>query len=98
MTKLTQAAKDQPCIRCGSTGTTRFCHLNGFRAHSFGKGRGIKGHDLIGCDFCEGCDRLFSEEYYHVWEGGSKSLERSEEFMFWCLKTILRRYEQGVMK
>ncbi len=46
-------------------------------------------------EFCFECDQLFSEEAYGLWEGGSKSIERSEEFLFWVVMTRIRREEQN---
>lgn len=91
MSKITESARHQSCIRCGMEGETRACHNNGFRAHAYGKGRGIKCHDLATAEFCQSCDDLFSEKNYHLWPGGSKSIERSEEFLHYILLTIIRR-------
>lgn len=96
--KLTDAACGQSCIRCGADdGTVRACHYNGFRSHSYGKGRGVKCGDIFVADFCQACDDLFSEANYHRWEGGSRSTERSEEFQHWVLKTIERRVRDGML-
>lgn len=91
MTALRKLAKDQQCIRCGNSFGVCLRHYNGFRAHRLGKGRGIKCHDMAGAEFCNECDADFSEANYHKWDGGSKSIERSEEFLFWCLMTNIRR-------
>lgn len=91
MSKLTEHARHMPCIRCGKEGETRACHFNGFRQHSYGKGRGIKCNDMVTAEFCQGCDDLFSEKNYAAWTGGSKSIERSEEFQHWVIMTIIRR-------
>jgi len=93
---LTQDDKDaehRPCIRCGKWGETRNCHYNGFRSHSFGKGRATKGHRYAMAEFCQNCDTLFSEEGYPNWPGGSKAVERSEEFLYWCIMTQIRRLD-----
>jgi len=96
--RLTRAAKGQTCIRCGTNdGTVCACHYNGFRAYSYGKGRGVKCGDIFVADFCRACDDLFSEANYHRWDGGSQSVERSEEFQHWVLKTIERRVRDGVL-
>ena len=87
--KRLQAAANAPCVRCGREGETRASHYNGFRSYSFGKGRGIKCNDDMTAFFCHYCDALYSEEAYGSWEGGSKNIERSEEFLFWiCMTTI----------
>lgn len=95
--KLLDAARDQACIRCGRTGETRACHYNGDRAHAYGKGRGIKCADLATAEFCQACDELFSEANYHRWPGGSKSIERSEEFLHWVTMTNIRRMRSGAL-
>lgn len=94
--KITQAARNVSCIRCGRDGETRACHYNGFRQHMLGKGRGLKAADTMTAEFCQACDDLFSEKNYPKWEGGSKSTERSEEFLFWIAMTNIRRAENGI--
>lgn len=91
MTNLRDLARDKLCIRCGKEGETCLRHYNGFRAHSYGKGRGIKCHDIAAAELCNECDSLFSEANYPLWDGGSKSVERSEEFLHWCMMTNIRR-------
>lgn len=95
--KLTDAARHEPCIRCGKIGETRACHYNGYRAHQYGKGRGIKCDDLMTAEFCQACDDLFSEKNYPQWLGGSKSINRSEEFLHWIALSNIRRAERGVL-
>jgi hypothetical protein len=46
-------------------------------------------------EFCDECDSLFSEASYHLWVGGSKSIERSEEFLHWIAMTNIRRLADG---
>ncbi len=93
--KMLNAAAGQRCIRCGRKGEERNAHINGFRAASFGKGRGIKPDDLMTAIFCQSCDDYFSESNYPHWEGGSKSIERSEEFLFYICMTNIRRKKVG---
>ena len=84
-------AEGRECIRCGASASTVCArHYNGLRQHAFGKGRGIKCDDLLTADFCMSCDAEFSEG-----EGGRKSIDRSEEFMFWCWQTLRRRIASG---
>ena len=78
------------CIRCGKIGETRRCHYNGLRQHMLGKGRGIKCNDLAVAEFCHDCDQRYSEASYNAWEGGSKSVERSEELLYFIIMTIIR--------
>lgn len=89
--KLRDSARGEECIRCGRSGETRACHYNGFRQHVYGKGRGIKCADTMTAEFCQACDDLFSEKNYGQWESGSKSVERSEEFLHWIAMTNIRR-------
>lgn len=95
MSKITKSAKDQSCIRCDIDGTTRACHYNGPRQHSYGKGRGIKCDDLMTADFCHDCDQDFTEGTTHLWEN---EWERSEDFLHWIAMTNIRRIKQGVIK
>lgn len=92
---MTYGAKDQSCIKCGSKERVVFAHYSGPRQHDYGKGRGVKGHDLIGADFCQGC-----HDYYDL-KGYLKDInkwEASEEFLHYCVLTQVRRYRQGVLK
>lgn len=95
---ITDRARDKTCIRCGKYGETRACHYNGFRAHHYGKGRGIKCSDLMTAEFCQECDDLFSEKNYPHWADGSKSIDRSEEFLHWISMTNIRRLADKVIE
>jgi len=93
--KYTGAAKDQSCVCCGAyDGTICARHYNGQRQHIYGKGRGIKCSDLATADLCEACETQFSEG---INNHESKD-ERSEAFLHYCMLTIMRRVEQGVLK
>lgn len=92
MSKLTAAADGEPCVRCGSIGTTVSCHYSGLRQHAYGKGRGIRGSDLAAADLCMQCHQHFDGyETPNDWE-------RSEEFLHCCILTIIRRYEKGILR
>lgn len=94
--KLTKAAENAPCIRCGKKGETRACHYNGPRQHVYGKGRGIKGHDIMTAEFCHKCDYLFTEGMRgDIW---TDKWERSEEFLHWIAMTNIRRIERKIIK
>jgi len=85
-------AEGRECIRCFmNQDTIRAAHYNGLRQHLFGKGRGVKCADVVVADLCADCDAEFSEGK----NGGSKSIERSEEFEFLVIMTLLRRLENG---
>lgn len=92
--KLTQASKGMDCIRCGAPDAYA-CHYNGDFQHKYGKGRGIKCHDLMTADFCHRCDQDFSE--------GSKPVTfdlslRNEKFFHYINLTNIRRFNNGVLK
>ncbi len=91
LTKEDRAAEHRHCIRCNRPGETRNAHYCGWRQHDYGKGRSIKGSRVAMAEFCQACDNLFSESMYIGWPGGSKSIERSEEFQHWCIMTMIRR-------
>lgn len=94
--KLSQHAKDNPCIRCGNQNEFGIAHYNGYLSHQFGKGRGIKCDDTVSADFCFTCDLRYSEANYSKWEGGSKSIDRSERFLKWIMLSNIRRNDNGV--
>ena len=85
---------NQICIRCGKPGETRRAHYNGYRSYSYGKGRGRKCSDVATAEFCNDCDQLFSESSYPLYAGGSKSVERSEEFLHWIIMTAIRHEKE----
>ena len=91
---LTQTARFQSCIRCGIDCETRACHYNGLRQHRFGKGRGIKCHDLATAEFCHSCDEMYSEGSIEFFNGRD---DRSERFMFWIVMTNIRRMENDIL-
>jgi uncharacterized Fe-S cluster-containing radical SAM superfamily protein len=95
VTKLRDAARDQPCVRCGrNDGTTVLAHYFGPRRHQYGGGMSHKGHDAIGAHLCAAC-----HSYMDTW-GRSRDTrwEHSEEFLHLCALTIIRNFEQGVIK
>lgn len=98
--KLLSAAKDQHCVCCGSKdGTIVAAHYQGFRSHSLGKGRGIKPVDLAIADLCSECHAKFdAHEMSCETDPWVRKLDQSELFLFCILKTLIRRYEQGVIK
>jgi hypothetical protein len=93
MSKLTQSTKGKTCIRCGSPDAYS-CHYNGPMQHAYGKGRGIKCHDIATAEFCHECDQRFSEgsTFREQWES---RWERSEEFLHWIMMTNIRRIKDG---
>jgi Protein of unknown function (DUF1364) len=72
--KVLNSARGQPCsarfpgICCGDNETTVWAHLNG---HAFGKGMGIKAHDVLGFHACYAC-----HQYYDVGHGTRALLDQ----------------------
>ncbi len=59
MSKLREAARDQPCIRCGrQDGTTVGAHYTGVRRLELGGGFGRKVHDMAMAHLCAECHRF----------------------------------------
>lgn len=87
MSKLRRQAQNEDCVRCGNgeEGKVVLCHYSGPRQHSFGKGRSIKGHDIAAAFLCNRC-----HDYFDHYETGN-TVERSEEFLYLCLLTNIRR-------
>ncbi len=94
MSKITKASKGSTCINCGADGAYS-CHFNGPRQHDYGKGRGIKCHDLATAELCYDCDQMFTEGSTNsMWES---KWERSEHFLHLIMMTNIRRFENGVI-
>ena len=107
--KYLEAARDQSCVCCGSQdGTVVGCHYTGIRQHLFGKGRGIKCHDVCVADLCSKCHAKFDgmDVSKFASETGAGAGERnymrkidaSEQFMYLVLQTLVRRIEQGLVE
>ena len=94
MSKLTQSSKGSICINCGASDAYS-CHYNGQRQHQYGKGRGIKCHDLATAELCYNCDIDFSEGCNVNWKTKD---ERSEEFLHLIMLTNIRRFNEGILK
>lgn len=94
MSKITESSRGQSCIRCGAPGAYA-CHYNGIRQHSFGKGRGIKCHDLASAELCHNCDRQFIEGTIDSFDDRT---DRSEQFLFLCMLTNISRFKRGDLK
>lgn len=94
MSKLTKASKGKECIRCQALDAYS-CHYNGTYQNQYGKGRGLKGHDMTTAEFCFGCDRRFSEG---VTAGFKSKADRDAQFLHWVTMTNIRRFNEGVLK
>jgi len=94
--KLLDGARDQTCVNCGRRdGTVVAAHYTGLRSSLLGKGTGHKPHDLCVADLCHKCHYAFD-----VAGGGStfeKKIDKSEQFLFNIIKTMIRRVDQGVI-
>lgn len=94
MSKLTRSSHGKTCIRCG--GSDAFSsHFNGTYQHQYGKGRGIKCHDMATAEFCYVCDQLFSEG---TTAGFHSKDDRDAQFLHWIMMTNIRRFNSGVLK
>lgn len=94
--KIRSAAADYPCVRCDKDYTTRGAHYNGKRQLTLGKGRSIKGHDFGIAYFCDECDALFTEgSTSDMW---ATKWERSEEFLFYCMLTLIMLEADGILR
>lgn len=90
MSALTRSSNGETCIKCGNNGAYS-CHYNGKRQHHFGKGRSQKCNDMATAEFCHKCDIRFTEGSTDpMWDS---KWERSEEFLYWCMMTNIRRWE-----
>lgn len=88
-------AKGRFCIRCWFRDKIyvydhiELCHYTGIRQHSFNKGRGQKGSHILQCPLCKACHKRFDEPKVR------KSVELSEEFLFFISLFIAQEYEEG---
>jgi hypothetical protein len=94
VSKLTDKSKGKTCIRCGSPDAYS-AHFNGTYQHQYGKGRGIKCHDLATAEFCYVCDQLFSEG---TTSGFHNQGDRDSQFLHYIVLTNIRRFNDGVLK
>jgi len=97
--KLLAAAKDQACVNCGvNDGTVVAAHYQGIRADAFGKGKGIKPHDLCIADLCAKCHQKFDTyAASYVDDPYMRKIDLSERFLFCIMQTLVRRVKQGIL-
>lgn len=94
---MADARSGHPCIRCGSNdGTVCGRHYNGHYQHKYGKGRGIKCHPFLVADLCQICDSVFQEGSVSKDDYNLKN-DYSDQFQHWCLMSLIRRQENGVV-
>jgi len=88
--KLLNAARDQPCMLCGSTGMTVAAHANSV---ALGKGTGIKAPDHRVAFVCG---------YHHdLIDGRAGRLNKEEKHELWMqayLKTIALWFERDIVR
>lgn len=94
--KCLDAARDQACVNCGaSDGTVVAAHYTGLRSQALGKGTGHKPHDICVADLCFKCHSHFDVNF----DGSTleKRIDKSEQFLYLIMQTLLRRIDQGVI-
>lgn len=88
--KLLKSAEGQPCMICGSVGTTIAAHANSV---ALGKGTGIKAPDFYTAWMCQVCHDLY--------DGRRGKLTRAEKEEMWVtayLRTVKRWFELGIVR
>tara|TARA_Y100000114_G_C11754264_1_gene326017 strand:+ start:113 stop:448 length:336 start_codon:yes stop_codon:yes gene_type:complete len=97
--KLLSASRGASCVNCGVRDETVVsAHYQGLRAHSYGKGKGQKPHDILVADLCHRCHSKFDNYQMGSGEGINKQIDQSEQFQHLILMTIIRRINEGVIK
>lgn len=94
MSAFTDKSKGLDCIRCGAPDAYS-CHYSGQYQHLYGKGRGIKCHDIATAELCYNCDNLFYEGVSDQFE--SKQ-DKNLQFHHLIMLTNIRRIANGVIK
>lgn len=98
---MTDAAEGQSCVHCGvRDGTVVAAHYQGMRQSQYGKGKGIKPHDLMIADLCGKCHYRFDNDKIVAdsIKGYARQVDHSEEFLHCVALTWIRRVNQGVLK
>ena len=95
MSKITQAARDQSCIRCGARdGTVVAAHINGPIAAKLGRGMA---DDIFSAHLCFRCHDMLDYRAQTARIGPVTADKRQAEWMELVLLTIKRLREQGVV-
>lgn len=87
--KLLKAARDQPCVLCGSVGTTIAAHSNRVE---HGHGTGCKAHDFFTAWVCQSCHDLI--------DGRTGTLTKEEKQAMWnraFQRTVALWFETGLV-
>lgn len=98
--KYLDGARDQACTNCGrKDGTVVAAHYQGLRALAFGKGKGIKPHDLMVADLCHTCHAEFDQYIGRSTDRDpwTKKIDMSEQFLYCVAMTMIRRHRQGLL-
>jgi hypothetical protein len=90
--KLLNAVRDQPCVLCGSLGTTVAAHANSV---ALGKGTGIKAPDYYTAWVCQHCHDVIDGRSP---VSGTVYRDRQEMWTVAFLRTVARWFELGVVK
>lgn len=91
--KVIGASRGAPCsarfpgICNGNPETTVWCHLNGA---AFGKGAGVKAHDVLGFDGCSSC-----HAYYDVGHG-TRPLISTDTLLECVLQAVCESYVRRI--
>jgi hypothetical protein len=92
---LLKAARDQPCIRCGiQDGTVVAAHYTGARRLNYGGGLGIKVADCLCAHLCSGCHAYMDT----LSRNKAAAFDHSEQFLHLIALTLIRLFEQEVVK
>lgn len=88
--KLTDGARDMPCVLCGSMGTTVAAHTNQL---SLGRGFAHKAPDYYVAYVCQRCHDLI--------DGRAGGLDKEQKHALWVeafIKTVPIWFEQRIVK
>ena len=93
-----------PCANCEVEGWTQVAHYQGLRGDAFGRGMGIKAHDLMVAPLCvvregdKGCHARFDDNEIGDIPGETRfvnKVARSELFLFWVAQTLIAGHAAG---
>ena len=93
MSKITEAARGQGCVRCGTNdGTIVTAHMNGPLAAALGRGMGMKPDDVFGAHLCHRCHDVMDRR-----APGATQDEIEHGWPRYVLLTIKRLRQEGVL-
>lgn len=90
--KLLDAAEHEPCVLCGSIGTTVACHANSV---ALGKGTGIKAPDYYTAWCCQKCHDIIDGR---APISGTIYRDRQEMWQWAYIKTVARWFQLGIVE